>query len=707
MLSQKRTEPMQLFPAPRDGEVIYETPPAFCWLKLPGISKYRVVLTDEKGKEVYSIETAKNAAVPEIILPPGNYRWNLWGDGEERGWQNFSISADAVEFLRPTAEEVLKGIPLEHPRHLFAKSDIKTLRCTRSAELETLKRNVDLAYTRPIPSPPMYHILRESWGLHVRRYIGGKGAFRDDCDRDLVACSLAYALLDDEKAAERARVVLLTMLSWNPAGACHPGEGDWGDEPGLSLSRCLPAVYDLLYNYLNESERRLAQRTIAHYAALVEERLLTLDFLYSPGESHAGRIPAYLGEAALVLYGTDTVPEETLKRWLSYALEIYGSVFPHFGWPDGGWAEGVFYGSSYTKWFLPFFSAVARFSGKNFLDRPFYQRVPHYFLHFAAPERENHPFCDGYWCNSTDDEWPGFYAQNPFRVYSQRTGPQLARAWSQKLASPDIFRLHLLDVFLPDMPPPAKNVSFEASDAQAFPDAGFAALHTNLTDYENDTALLLRASRYGAVSHQHADQGSFAISQGKTTLITPSGYFGAGYGTKHHFEWMRQTHAHNCILIDGQPQPWKFTSTAKIIECGIDGPIRFAKVDLTEAYPMLKSYTRSYTLEKRGDVSVAVVCDTLTADKPVTVSYLNHTLSEPVCHPGGIVNVERNGVKLEITPVEGLKSEVVCSDKFGVDVNEGVPDEFKVEMPPQYHLRWESEASVKHNVVVEYVIKPK
>jgi len=704
MLSQERTKGMLLFPSPRPGETMYETPPSLSWLKAEGVSRYRVVIADENGKELWCAETTKNAAVPDKILQPGNYRWNLWGDGEERGWQDFTISSGAVEFLRPTVEEVLAGIPDIRPRHLFAADDIETLRSTRSAELETLRRNVALAYTRPIPSPPMAHIDRETWYLAMRRYLGGTDGFRDDCDRDLVACCLAYALLDDEQAAERARVSLLTILGWNPEGPCSP-DGEWGDEPGLSLARCLPSIYDLLHNYLTPRERRLTERCIAHYASLVEGRLLKLDFMYSPGDSHAGRIPAYLGEAALVLHGTGTVPEETLKRWLSYALEIYGSVFPHFGGPDGGWAEGVFYGSSYTKWYLPFFSAVARFSGKNFLDRPFYQRLPHYFLHFAAPGRENHPFCDGYWCNSDDDEWPGFYAQNPFRVYSQRTGPKLAKEWAQKLAAPEVFRLHLLDVFLPDMPPPSKNVSFEASDAQAFPDSGFAALHTSLADYENDTALMLRASRYGGVSHQHADQGSFALSHGKTTLITPSGYYGAGYGTKHHFEWTRHTPAHNCILVDGEGQPWKHISTAKITACGIDGDMRYAEADLIAAYPMLKSYTRTYTLEKRGDASVAVVCDIINADKPVTISFLNHTLSKPQCHVNGTVTVERDGTKLEIIPRQGLEPIVTSSDKFGVDLNQDVQPGFEVEAPSQFHLRWESEAAAEHKIVVEYIIR--
>ena len=77
-----------------------------------------------------------------------------------------------------------------------------------------------------------------------------------------------------------------------------------------------------------------------------------------------------------------------------------------FGGPDGGWAEGMFYASSYTKWYLPFFSAVERFSGASYLKRPFYQRLIRYFQHFCPPNWEIHPFGDGYWCRSDDAEWP-------------------------------------------------------------------------------------------------------------------------------------------------------------------------------------------------------------------------------------------------------------------------------------------------------------
>ena len=141
----------------------------------------------------------------------------------------------------------------------------------------------------------------------------------------------------------------------------------------------------------------------------------------------------------MVLKDSNVLPREEAILWLSYALEIYGGIFPYFGTPDGGWAEGPFYGSSYTKWFLPFFSAVERFGGTRFLDRPFYQKAAKFFIHFADPDYEIHPFGDGYWCHPEDAEWPGFFAQSPCRFYAERFGPEAARKMVRDTAEPELY----------------------------------------------------------------------------------------------------------------------------------------------------------------------------------------------------------------------------------------------------------------------------
>lgn len=675
---QQRTANGQLFPSPANGVLVEETPPVFAFLREDGVSAYTVEVRDDVRKIVYQAETSKNYVVPDRILPPGHYAWDLICSAGRRGWWEFEISENAVEFLRPSAEEVFSAVPEVRPRHLFFASDLAAIRRDKQPELDTLRRNIALALEQPLPEPPLYH--RDSTKPEYREYFG---RYRDYCDRDLVACALGHAILGDSAAAEKAKELLLTICDWNPAGPCsviYP----WNDEIGLSNARCLPAVYDLLWDILTEQQRYLVEQTIVAYAQQCEERLLKLDFTANPGNSHAGRIPAYLGEAALVLKGSPYIEEETLKRWLSLALEIYGGIFPFFGTSDGGWAEGPFYASSYTRWYLPFFMAVERFSGVRFLDRPFYQRVIQFFLHFAPPERENHPFCDGYWCSSEDPEWPGFFAQNPFRLYGDRFGPDIAREWAKKYNTPAVYKLHLLDLFLPAGHPPAHSLTGEASPMAVFPEAGFVSCQTNLANQAHNTALLVRASKFGSVSHEHADQGNFALIRNNKTLITPSGYFGRAFGTRHHQEWTNATVAHNCILVDGVGQERNsYRPTGKFIRWSHTENTFFElEADLSAAYPMLKGYSRRYNLTE----SELVVEDHLEMEGTHEISWLLHTLSEPKLQADGSLLLEHGGERAVILPDPAFSKEVGITDQFGVDVNDGVAENVQVSMPPQYHI---------------------
>ena len=78
----------------------------------------------------------------------------------------------------------------------------------------------------------------------------------------------------------------------------------------MSLARCLPSVYDLLYPLLDEKEKVFVARTIKQYAQQSYDRLKAGDFCQNPGQSHLGRLPSYLGEAVLVLKDSNVLPRE-------------------------------------------------------------------------------------------------------------------------------------------------------------------------------------------------------------------------------------------------------------------------------------------------------------------------------------------------------------------------------------------------------------
>ena len=695
-ISQKRSSFTKNFTFPTSGSRVYEKNPCFIFQPDQNADSHNYFIYDDNGNLFESGRADKHYFRISKLLSPGNYSWKIESTNNDSSEiMRFTVDPDAIECEFPTASEILNGVPKEHPRHLFAKSDIPTLLNERKTELEVIKRNAEIAYKHGFPTPPKFHKAGEASRRLMRVYFGD---YRSYCDRDLIATALLYALTGDERAKDHARELLFTICDMNPKGPCSV-DGDWGDEVGLSNARCLPAAFDLLYDALDTKERRYIGQTIAEYALQCKERLIKTNYIENPSNSHVGRIPAYLGEAALVLYGEDIIPDETLLGWLDFALDIYTGIFPYYGGDDGSWAEGTFYSTSYTKWFLPFFSAVERYSGKSLFERPFYHRYSNYLIHFADPKREIHPFGDGYWCTPDSVEWPGFFAQNPYRVYAEKFGPNLAKERMKSLAEADKYELHLLDLFLPIKSYTKKSLASEPSNLAVFNDGGFAAIHSDIYS-ENDIAVLARASRFSHDSHRHADQGSFTIFAGKAALISPSGYFGAGYGTKHHLGWMKKTKAHNTLIIGGcdQMQVEPTESVGKIIDFSEEE--KSITLDLSSAYPNIKRFIRKISLKD----NVITVNDTVDSDSDVDILYPLHTLSEPKQHNNNVL-VERMGAKLTIAPLTDNLTLDSISDRFDIDLNEGIADEFKVKMPQQYHIYYKASAARRHDITVEYLIE--
>lgn len=691
---KERQDEKQIFPYPEDKNIITENPPVLSWLPLEGNPTYTVTIWDEKGNEIVKGCTNENYFVPSIFLPEEKCSFDVEALGVRRGVVQFEIAKGADKIKRISAEELYERVPVDHPRHLFFSSDIPELLKTHTVELQVLNRNVEQAYLDGIPKRPMFH-----WGEQELPYREYFGQFRDYCDRDLIACGLQYALLKDEKAGAHGKELLLTFCDWNPEGPCSL-RGEWGDEVGLSMARCLPAAYDLLYPLLDDKQRRYVASTIHAYGKQCRDRLKKLNYCLNPGDSHAGRIPAYMGEAAMVIKDSGVQEKEEALEWISYALEIYGGIFPYYGTLDGGWAEGPFYASSYTKWYLPFFSAVERYGGTQFLKRPFYRNLTRFFLHFANPDYENHPFGDGYWCHPTDKEWPGFFAQSPCRYYAKRFGPREAIQQAEEAANPDLYLLHLLDVFLP-LPKEEVRVSQEKlGNVACFQEAGFFALHTDIQNAGNDICLLGRASKFGSDSHRHPDQGSFALFINGVSLISPSGYFGRKYGSIHHQQWLNSTRAHNAILVDGEGQPRNSRkSIGKILSVSEEAGERVAVVEMGASYEKLNRWERKFVLT---DGKLEII-DTIEAKEEVTISYPLHMLSLPKEEDGKIVE-ERKGHRLEICPDESLHL-VEITDRFKVDLNEGEPKEYHVSMPTQYHVLLETVKKKNHYFKVTYIIR--
>lgn len=676
-LPQKR-EALSVFPMPEPGERVEINPPSLQWVAEPGVKSYHVTLRHADGTVIFDGECAYNYLRLHRHLEPGDYLWNVFAGDAERGEWRFTVPANAWPFVVPDAASVLAHLPHDHPRHIFYRDDLGEVRERSGVELEILRRNIAAALADGVMAYPDTY--RPDGRIDYRRAFDESRVF---VDRHLTACALGYLLLNDHEAGEYARNAVLRYCEWNPAGPCSV-RGPWGDELGLSLCRILPAVVDWTWDLYDARERSWVVATLRQHARQIYEHMIETDFRAQPGNSHSGRLPGYLGEIALVL--ADELPLDEVTRYLDYALEIYGSIFPHYGGRDGGWAEGPFYASSYTKWYLPFFFAIERHTGFSFLDKPFFRRVSQFFMHFAPPGQESHPFGDGHW--PTEIEWPGFQAQNPFGVYADRFGPELAREFSRRsTAGIDVFKLHLLDVFRPQPRRNHDGAAGEAANSYISRDTGLISMRRSLATPERDVAVLARCSRYGSPSHQHADQGNFAILVGGKGLIVPSGSFGDVFGEPHHRDWTVQTVAQNCFLIDGTGQlKHSADAVGKILDFSDDGRFCRAHFDLGAAYPMLRRAERTLVFDR--EALTLELEDRIEADSEVAVDFRLHSYAKPESAPDGMVTLRRapGETALAVASETGA-GEFTWTDRF-VYPEDGHELPPQRDLLPEYHLNW-------------------
>ena len=216
-------------------------------------------------------------------------------------------------------------------------------------------------------------------------------------------------------------------------------------------------------------------------------------------------------------------------------------------------------------------------------------------------------------------------------------------------------------------------------------------------------AVMGRASRYGSASHSHADHGSFALFYEGVSLISPSGYYGSGYGTKHHYEWTNHSKAHNTILVDGQGMlTFSESSTGKVESCVQEGELFTALLNLNQAYGQIDSWTRRFTMDAAA--KTLTVEDTLCSKEEHTLQWLLHSLGEPVAE-GSKVMIERKGIRLTIEPLEGLLPEAEIKDEYDVKINEGARGQYnKLVLPKQYHMKWQTASAKIHRIAVKLTV---
>ena len=397
---------------------------------------------------------------------------------------------------------------------------------------------------------------------------------------------------------------------------------------------------------------------------------------------------------------------DVCERWLNYSLTVYRGIFPFYGGSDGSWAEGPFYSSSYSKWHHAFFLSVERLTDFSFYEHPFYKNYCDFAMDFVATDQKIHPFGDGFWCQRESVEWPGFFAQNPLRIYAQRFGGEQAVATSDKLESEiNHYALHLLDVI-----PTTKQLAFinnseikqKKSRASAGHFYGYAGF--GIAKYQQ-VNLSFRASPFGNSSHRHADQGNLALIDNGVGVLTPTGSYGYCFGSDHHSQWTQKTLAHNLPLIGGEGQISDDENATASVVFQEEGEGWYCcQVELANAYHETESFTRTYVFIDGHGV---VIWDDIKLHQANTLQWRLHShLDAKVV--SDVVQLSSN-----TSPELQYQCALVSDNKVPVTLEFGYQEEIPVSggiksdaTTDIYHLQWEFCAAKAHSVVVNCLKKP-
>ncbi|WP_086981274.1 heparinase II/III domain-containing protein [Vibrio aphrogenes] len=698
MLTLNRTHDFQVFTTPKNQAVSPTNPPRFNWPQADYHAVYTVELYSATQDKTWTWHNANSPFQLPFTLLSGHYQWRLIDiEGDASEWMHFDINEQSVPYLPPRAKQLFELCQDRSQWLMYFDEDISTLRISSWSAHNKLKATSELVDIEAITYPAHYRRGQEEGKrtaiTHVREWI----------DRDLISLTLLYKIWNDQEAGQKAVEILCRLAEWSPEGpASLLRPCAWGDEVGLSLSRNLYLAYHWLTPLLTSDEQDFIRPMLIRIAHQMETRLEQDQFKQFPGHSHTSRLPAYLGIAALALF--KEYDQTICERWLNYALTIYQCVLPFYGGEDGSWAEGPFYSSSYTKWQHPFFLAVERISDFSFYEHPFYKNYYKFAMDFVVPNHTVHPFGDGFWCQRTGKEWPGFFAQNPLRIYADRFGDLRARETANQLEMDiETYYLHLLDII------PTRKQHFFLSQCAHKEALTPQPIYHQYYDFaglgkasKHDLNLYFRASQFGNSSHRHADQGNLALIYKNDNVLIPSGSYGYRFGSLHHAQWTRTTRAHNLPLIDQQGQKLDTEdAVATLISQQAGEHWYAAQIDLTQAYASLKRFIRTVIMIENYGV---IMLDHIECYQAQSVQWRLHSECQPkIAVQHTLLQGKQSDYQLTLhtqkdlvpTIVHGYQQEATSQNAVISDATDDI-----------YHLEWDLASQAKHLIAASCVMAP-
>jgi hypothetical protein len=600
---------------PADHQIALVTPPPFIWVPAGRGSKYGLQVSRSESFPAEGTLTfsglARSVHVPSKPLEPGRWFWR-YGVETPQGVtygrpRPFSVPESARPFPFPDFNEVVARVPRERPRLFFAAPRLEALRKAARGELKeavqslvrSARKTVGEKIVEEPGTMPKEGEKRGPWQVNVMRTT------RPPMD-DMERCALAYLITGERDLGLEAKRRILHFFSWDPEG---PTSFFAYDEPPMWVMMRGTRAYDWTYDLFSSEERAKVEGNMKARALQFLKRLESLPFESVPFESHAGRLPGFLGECAISFI--HEWPEA--RGWLEYATLLYATSYPAWGGDDGGWQEGPGYWSSYMSFALHFVAALREAAGIDLMKKPFFRNTPYYGLYTAPPYGEHSPFGDG------QGSRPGPRLASVLYAFSSLLKDPYLRWYAEAAGyrpGADVLSLATYDSSVSAKAP------VDLPGSRVFPAVGLVSMHAALGSAEDDICFLMRSSPYGSTSHGHADQNAFVIEAFGKGLAIATGYY-PWYGSPHHQDWTRATRAVNSILVDGEGQERRsYKASGAITAFSSVQGYDYAEGEAAPAYGGRLERFRRHVVHLRP--GIFVIFDDLAGKKDSTFQWLLH-----------------------------------------------------------------------------------
>lgn len=697
----------EMRPYPNDGARPAQNPPSFRWRRGKTGDIYELRIRLEDGEELVRF-SASNLVTLKAPLPNGTHSWRIrrWpafvGPLDWTAWRNFTIGPEALQrkVVNP-ADAFSNAVEAKRPRLLPNEPERSLLIADayigwKRPYFDRVARRVAAEADDPFPAarlePRAYQELEREELVAFRREI------RNQVNRSmrrlydgLIVWAVTRHLDGGQLALRQAANAADWLSRLDAFGATS---NDAADLLNLRIAKALAVAYDVAYDdldrgvrqrILNAIENRVQQTFDAY--VIDDTRAITAYPYNSHGYRH---VLGILSIATLVAGDTPRA-----RPWFEAAYPVFVGLGNPWGGDDGGYANGLNYGTWEILNNLPYWDAIRSSTGVDYFDSGWAHEVGTFLNYVIPPGSPNSGFGDG-----AEDYRPFVWAETARMLFERTRVPvagHLYAGWQRFIRENDLELPELEAEFAswtfllgsgrPPMPLDRAGASTRRlPNAAVFPSIGWATLHSSLANPDR-YSILFKSSPYGSFSHSHADQNSFIINGRQEPLAIDSGYYDT-HKSRHHRAWTTRTEAHNAITFDGgKGQPWDELRARGRLSRFTSCPDWDAVAgDATEAYDGQLASARRTIMYLRPDH--VLIYDNLVSAIPRSFEWNIHAKRRIEKTDAGGIRLAMDAGAVCIRQLAGPASGFSQTSDFPLPPNKRLQPDWK----PQWHGRFTTEA---------------